>query len=578
MQACQEVTGVPPRVVSKPTGGFRPISVVQVCLAWWAYQTGLLPRYLDFRVYLALHEIDERRLAAARLRIRNGKPAVNLLLTREKLIRETRTLVGGKSDRVVAGALRRLESLGLVRIEPSSFSFATNLDSIAVNEQSDSSSNLRELLQRSNLRDRRVPVPRKMLGYLARGSRPCVAATAFGYLFRCVWWRKDECHVDGRCASGFISDVFGVDVRSVKRARKELRRMGWLALGDADAAEYSHSLVPNLIWPGVPAVDARQSVDRPDTVLSPRATISDTGMSPPTRSIQLRSGSKDQKPYRRRLTGIRGGKAGNSRPRLSNIQPTDLSSVERLAVLFEEASSSGLVKQVSADRLRFFAAAARASRLGSRNPCGFFAAIVRRGLWHVISQTDEDRAIEWLRVAGGIAPSPPSAPRQLSDSTANPIRHGHCDPAGVAGIQSLVASLSVHCSMDKSPQVSRKCQHDQSPGCAPAARVPIGPRSKGPSAASGRGAMGWDTARACGRASGGLSLNDGNGSRSECIGEDGQEGWRPRETLAVGEIMRRMGRAGMDPDGSSGVSVRIESHMCIERAKPGALNVFTNRA
>jgi len=529
-------------------------------MAWWAYQTGLLPRYLDFRVYLALHEIDERRLAAARLRTRKGRPNVNLVLTREKLIRETRTLVGGKSDRLIAGALRRLESIGLVRIEPSSFSFATNLDSIDVNERSDSSSSLRELLQRSNHRDRRVPVPRKMLGYLARGSRPCVAATAFGYLFRCVWWRKDECHVDGRCASGFISDVFSVDVRSVKRARKELRRMGWLAFGNADDSGHSQHLVPNLNWLGVPAVDARQSVDRPDTVLSPRATISDTGMSPPTRSIQLRSGSKDQKPYRRWLTGIRGGKAGDSRPRLSNIQPADLSSVERLNVLFEEAASVGLLKKTSADRLRFFAAAARAARLGSRNPCGFFAAIVRRGLWHVISQTDEDRAIERLRAAEGIAPSLPSAPRQLSGSTGSSMPNGDHGPAGVAGIQSLLTSLAVHCSMDKSPQVSRKCQHDQSSGCAPAARVPIGPRSKGSSGASGRGAIGWDAERACGRAPGGLSLNDGNGPWCEYFGEGAQEGLRPHETLAVGQIIRRMVRTGIDPDGSSGVSERI---MCV---------------
>jgi len=540
MQTCQEVTGVPPRVVSKPTGGFRPISVVQVCMAWWAYQTGLLPRYLDFRVYLALHEIDERRLAAARLRTRNGRPSVNLVLTREKLIRETRTLVGGKSDRLVAGALRRLESIGLVRIEPSSFSFSTNLDSIDVNEHSDSSSSLRELLQRSNLRDRRVPVPRKLLGYLARGSRPCVAATAFGYLFRCVWWRKDECLVDGRCASGFISDVFGVDIRSVKRARSELRRITWLAFGNADDPRHSHHMVPNLNWPGVPAVDARQSVDVPDTVLSPRATVSDTGMSPPTRSIQLRSGSKDQEPYRRRLTGIRGGKAGDSRPKLSNVQPADLSSVERLATLFEEAASAGLVKQTSADRLRFFAAAARALRLGSRNPCGFFAAIVRRGLWHVISQTDEDRAIERLRTAGGIAPSPPGAPRQFSGSTGSSVPSDGHGSAGVAEIQSLVASLAVHCSIDKSPQATRKCQHDQSPAGSPAARVPIGPRSEGSSEASGRGAIGWDAARACGRALGGSSLDDDNGPVSDHFVKGSQGITRHRETLVLGKIIRPM--------------------------------------
>src|SRR5690349_8793379 len=106
----------PPRVVSKSTGGFHPIAVLQVCMAWWAYRTGILPRYLDFRVYLALHEVAERRLAAMRVRRRKVRGNLVPVPTRKELLSELRVLVGGKSDRLVRAALSRLESAGLVKL------------------------------------------------------------------------------------------------------------------------------------------------------------------------------------------------------------------------------------------------------------------------------------------------------------------------------------------------------------------------------------------------------------------------------------------------------------------------------
>ena len=44
------------------------------------------------------------------------------------------------------------------------------------------------------------------------------------------------------------------------------------------------------------------------------------------------------------------------------------------------------------DRLNFFAAAEHARAVGTRNSCGLFATIVRRGLWQYITLADEDAA------------------------------------------------------------------------------------------------------------------------------------------------------------------------------------------
>jgi len=426
MQAFQRVTAVPPRIVSRPTGGFRGIPVAQIYSAWLAYRTGLLKGYLDFRVYLALHEIEERRLVADRVRAQKGRPRLKLVWERNRVIREVRKFIGGKSDRLVAAAIRRLHSAELVRIEPSGFSFGGNP----------------ELLSMVGLRERRVPVPRHVLRYLAKTSRPCIAATVLGYLLKCVRWRKDECHVIGRCKGTFIAHLFDVDARSVKRARKELRRIGWLIPN----AGGSRRLIPNLTWPGLASVG--RSGARPDIVLSPKGASPGTEMSPSTRD-QLRSGSKKQQALSRSLPGIRRKRVGNSPPQLSNVQPVDLSTVERLEALFEQAATTGLVTRTAADRLRFFAAAARALRLGSRNPCGFFVAIVRRGLWHFISQVDEDRALELLRTERNLAPGPAKeSPTCRASEPPSPPTSGS-GVAGLFGIQSLVAALVAHCSMDK---------------------------------------------------------------------------------------------------------------------------------
>ncbi|MBX3394338.1 MAG: hypothetical protein KF841_03120 [Phycisphaerae bacterium] len=57
------------------------------------------------------------------------------------------------------------------------------------------------------------------------------------------------------------------------------------------------------------------------------------------------------------------------------------------------------------DRLRVFAAAVHARRVGE-NPCALFIAVISRGLWKFISQADEDKA------------------RSESNSLCDPVRSG----------------------------------------------------------------------------------------------------------------------------------------------------------
>lgn len=50
-----------------------------------------------------------------------------------------------------------------------------------------------------------------------------------------------------------------------------------------------------------------------------------------------------------------------------------------------------MVRACQADALKFAAAAVHARRVGTRNPAGLFAKVVRGGLWAYISLDDEAR-------------------------------------------------------------------------------------------------------------------------------------------------------------------------------------------
>jgi hypothetical protein len=69
-----------------------------------------------------------------------------------------------------------------------------------------------------------------------------------------------------------------------------------------------------------------------------------------------------------------------------------LEDTSRLLTLFTEAQTQGLIGKSDSDRLTFVALAEHAKVVGSANPCGLFAALVRRQHWHFVTDSDEDAA------------------------------------------------------------------------------------------------------------------------------------------------------------------------------------------
>ena len=78
--------GVVHAPINELSGGYRPFTNRQVCEAWDAYTSKALNGFLGFRVYLALHETDERRRAFNRRRRKLGLPPRRFVFDEDRLV------------------------------------------------------------------------------------------------------------------------------------------------------------------------------------------------------------------------------------------------------------------------------------------------------------------------------------------------------------------------------------------------------------------------------------------------------------------------------------------------------------
>jgi len=156
---------------------------------------------------------------------------------------------------------------------------------------------------------------------------------------------------------------------------------------------YGQKVIINLSWHGA-AVD-KSHHERSE--LPPPPPQTDTGLPPLKEHIEPLWELKHQKPAScGKCTRVLEGR-GEETPTLRHIVPDDLTDTARLLMLFEEAQAKGLIGGSESERLTFVAIAERARLRAIRNAPGLFAELVRRRLWHFVTQDDEDRAHERLR-------------------------------------------------------------------------------------------------------------------------------------------------------------------------------------
>ncbi|MCK6478324.1 MAG: hypothetical protein L6Q35_16005 [Phycisphaerales bacterium] len=341
-------------IVNKPDGGFVFIPAAALLCLWQGYRNGQL-EFLDVRVALASCEAAQRvRLAGY------ARTAVDAAL----LCR----LTAATDTRRVRAALRRLEQAGLSAeelsgprpsVQPYVRLLASDTAAMVANHR------------------RRVPVPRRMLTFMAKCSRPAVVAVTLAHLLRGMYFRGGQCVGGGTCKASWIALVFALDLRTVKGARSAIVALGWITLEPTPQHllnRYGPRFLIDMRWA---APDARQ---RP-----PPARENAPRTPPPEkdRNLSLRRSGNQNRPASGALTVA---------PSMADVTVPDLRNNARLEALYRDSLRRGMVRESESTRLAFFAAAEHALARGQRNVPGLFVAVVKRGLWSHITQEEEDRA------------------------------------------------------------------------------------------------------------------------------------------------------------------------------------------
>lgn len=359
--------------IKKPGGGFCFISAMALLRAWWAYRRGFIRLY-DLRVWFACFELLARRCGA--------KSGIRPRYQFEEIHR----LVGGAGGTHVRTAVCKLRQAGLLQWSESRI---TMLDPSGTWD-AEAAADFDGVLEHVPNHRRLVPVPRRIIRFIAGGARRAVIATIIGQLLRCVYYYKGSCRPSGLCKASWIAEVFRVDLRNVKAARKHLTEIGWLIRQPSSQTRlnrWGSAITVNLDW-------SRNDISA-RTVSPPPEAVSSTGLPPPYINKNLSSRSENQKPAIRGPDGV--CTRDSSKPTLRHVVQEDLRHPKRTEVLRQEAIFRKYITASEADRLKFFAAAEHARIIGSKNPPGLFAAMVRRSLWHCITQDDEDAARRKLR-------------------------------------------------------------------------------------------------------------------------------------------------------------------------------------
>src|SRR5215467_8852934 len=413
----------------KPAGGFRFLTVQQLCLVWWAYRIRLI-QLLDFRVWFAAQEMVARRCQL--------NPSQIPVFTPQEL----HGLVGGRGGEHLRASLRRLAAAGLLTWSTTQLTFATSPTDLRGRHDLSAFHTMVTAIPNPA---RRVPVPRQAMRLIAGGCRPSVIATILGHLIRCLYYREHRCISGGWCKASWIAEVFRMDLRNIKAARKHLVAIGWLRLCDTPQTlcnRWGSYLLVNLSW--MRAAIGKTSQDDAQTLSSespPPLAFSTTKLPPPYKEYKeplqelehqkpaLQADSATLPLPLQHAEPVSGGrtsgaytqarektkKTTNHTPTLSHIVPEDLTNTSRLLALFEQAHTQGLIGKSDSERLTFLSLAEHAKVVGSHNPCGLFAELTRRKCWHFVTESDEDAAYRCLKqhLYGQLPPSV-SAPARIT--------------------------------------------------------------------------------------------------------------------------------------------------------------------
>ena len=392
-------------------GGVYTISPLATASIWAALKLKLI-RWHHLRVWIALHEVRTWR--------DTQDP------TQRNFFRFTPRRIAQALGYRYAGprlkkALADLERIGIARLTPTELSFTASLHDLPPELGEESDRILRTLGNDSITRA--IRMPRRLMRHIMRSrSRPLRASLIFAMLLRIMpvkryGWYK------GCLTTALLAEVSGFSESRIKHERAALIAEGYFERLETPArVRHQHgdwyALAHHL--PSSSGLENRtnQQPPRPPKEQNPQ---------PPIRKPVPSSGMETNQFLPRKPGASRSlsPPEPTAAPSWRHIQPEDLRDPQRRVDLHQDACRNGVIGNSPAERLKFYAAIARARRLATRNPCGMLRRIVQTTAYHgYIADCDEDRARTWLRE---LEPQPapkvmaPVAPQVPVDSRPNDV-------------------------------------------------------------------------------------------------------------------------------------------------------------
>ncbi len=422
-------------------GGFVLVNVGALAAAWRACRERPLGTG-DFRAWLALREMVARRcgLGSGRAPAYSPGELAGLL---------------GVTERRARASIRRLVYAGLVGWSADGPTFP-NLADRGLGDDGPGAG----LADSIGGGRGPVAIPRRILRLLAGGARPALIATALGTLLRCLSRRRGGWDGRGRVKAAWIARVFGVDLRRVKQARAELVALGWISPEASDQRaenRWGRGYRINLGWdrarphgrrlPPPPAVErspiATPSVD-PEPLPERGRNQEPAGRGPVGTGARLEGREEGLPPASAPKPATTIPTAPVPAPNLDDVRPEDLRDVGRALELHRQAVARGLANPSEAGRLRFLAVAEHARAVGTVNPGGLFARLVRRGWWHFATMDDEDTARRRLRDhLHGRTPARPTPVPTVGTRRASTFRPDTPPPAGPTALAGLLSRWGI---------------------------------------------------------------------------------------------------------------------------------------
>lgn len=372
--------------------GYKTISTSNLGSLLWALQTKELD-LRTFRVFMACQEMVAIREAAQRVRLKRGqhfpRPVLYTVLQVEKLT----TL----ATPVVKRALRCLKELGLLSFGEQEIRFG-NCCLVG------SETLVEELAGGRSVR-RPIPVPRTVLRFLAQNEKGGLSRIMVTYLVRGMTIRRrtGEITCSGTVKASWIAEVCGMSRRSVKYAQADLQRRGWIT---KDTQSFQRKLNrhgayfqidPTLLFESE-SKTAIVKPSKPAAFIAPPDGPDGPEFAPPNKNKETSIESKNQKTSSGEASGACKGPAGESicsSPDLRSIRREDLFHFDRTEALYFQAVKQRWIPRSEAMALSFLGAVVRAREVG-KDPPRLFVTLVRKGLWHHITQAQEERARQAL--------------------------------------------------------------------------------------------------------------------------------------------------------------------------------------